>query len=73
MSKERTVISIWVNMQDEMEKKMLDHVHAKGNRSKYLKKLIYDDLMEVRNLITATTHYENDIINEDTDAMKGFL
>ncbi|RUL56445.1 hypothetical protein [Lysinibacillus antri] len=73
MSKERTVISIWMNLQDEMERKMLDHVHAKGNRSKYIKRLIYDDLMEIRNLVTATTHYAEETIDDDSDSMEAFL
>lgn len=73
MSKERTVISIWVNLQDEMERQLLDHVRSKGNRSKYIKRLIYDDLMMLRNLVTTTTAYVKEEISDDTDSMKSFL
>ncbi len=72
MSKERTVISIWVNLQDEIERKLLDHVRSKGNRSKYIKRLIYDDLMMVRNLVTTTTIVD-DTLDDDADSMKGYL
>ena len=72
MSKERTVISISIDLKDELESKLLAHVHSKGNRSRYLKRLIYDDLMHVQRQITTTTHYveENEI---DFESMEGFL
>ena len=73
MSKDRTVISIWMNLKDETERKMLEHVKAKGNRSKYLKRLIYDDLMEVRNMVTTTTQYVEETTNDDIDSMEAFL
>ena len=73
MSKDRTVISIWVNLKDETERKLLEHIHAKGNRSKYIKRLIYDDLMNVRNLVTSTTEYVEETIEENIPYMKDYL
>ena len=71
---DRIIISISINTKDETEKALLQHVDNKGNRSKYLKKLIYDDLMQVQRQITTTTYYvEPDTHNEDLDAMQGFL
>lgn len=72
MSKDRTAISISIDLRDELESKLLAHVHSKGNRSRYLKRLIYDDLMQVQRQITTITNYMED--NEgDIEAMEGFL
>ena len=71
---DRIIISISINLNDEIECKLLDHVDKKGNRSKFLKRLIYDDLMQVQRQITTTTHFEEPItIDEDSEAMQGFL
>lgn len=69
---ERRIISISMSLSDELEVKLLEHLKKRTNVSKYLKRLIYDDLMNVRPMITTTTEYveEND---EDIDAMKGFF
>ena len=72
MSKERTVISICIDLSDETEMKLLEHVHSKGNRSRYLKRLIYDDLMQVHRQITTTIHYEEDTTS-DFEAMEAFF
>jgi len=71
--KEKTVLSIWIDLTDEMESKLLNHVKSKGNRSRYLKKLIYDDLMQVQRQITTRTHYVEDEVSLDMEAMKGFF
>lgn len=70
--KERTVISICIDLSDEMESKLLAHVRSKGNRSRYIKRLIYDDLMQVHRQITTATHYVEDVV-EDTDSMQSFF
>jgi len=44
-----------------------------GNRSKFLKRLIYDDLMQVHRQITTTHFVEPESIDEDLDAMQAFL
>lgn len=72
MSKERQIISISISLTDELEIKLLEHLKKRTNVSKYLKRLIYDDLMNIHPMITATTHpVEED--DEDIDAMKGFF
>lgn len=71
---DRIIISISINLKDETECKLLEHVDKKGNRSKFLKRLIYDDLMQVHRQITTTTHFvEPETIDSDLDAMQGFL
>lgn len=40
---------------DEFEMSLAAYVVSKGNRSRYIKRLIYNDMMGVQNQITATT------------------
>lgn len=68
----RTVISICIDLTDEIESKLLAHVRSKGNRSRYLKRLIYDDLMQVHKQIVTSTHYEEDS-SSDLNNMEGFM
>lgn len=49
---------------DEFEKMLATHVVSKGNRSRYIKRLIYDDLKGVRNQIS-TTMYEEEISDKN--------
>lgn len=69
----RKIVPVSFSLNDETENKMLEHIDKKGNRSKYLKKLIYDDMMNVQRLITTTTHYDDPVDEIDIDAMEGFL
>ncbi|MEK4255399.1 hypothetical protein [Ureibacillus sp. FSL K6-2830] len=68
----RKIIPISLNLNDEIDLRLLEHLNKKGNRSKYLKRLIYDDLMGVKKLITTAVHVEEEH-DEDLDSMKGFL
>lgn len=55
---------------DEFELSLAMHVVSKGNRSRYIKRLIYNDMMNVKNQVTTTIHEEP---NEDREAMTGFF
>lgn len=70
---DRIIISISISLNDETECKLLEHVKKKGNRSKYLKRLIYDDLLQVHRQLTTTTFVEPETNDTDIDAMQGFL
>lgn len=72
---ERKIVSFSFDLADDIELKMFKHLKAKGpgKRSRYIRRLIYDDLMGVKNLITTTTHEVEEDSSEDFDAMQGFL
>ncbi|MBM7607594.1 hypothetical protein JOD29_000838 [Lysinibacillus composti] len=72
MSNIRKIVPISLNLEDETESKLFEHLNKKGNRSRYLKRLIYDDLMQVGNLITTTVQVD-DIDFNDAEAMESFL
>lgn len=55
---------------DEFELSLAMHVVSKGNRSRYIKRLIYNDMMSVKNQVTTTIQEEPD---EDAEAMAGFF
>ncbi|RHW38687.1 hypothetical protein D1B33_07380 [Lysinibacillus yapensis] len=70
---DRKIVPISISLTDETEITLLNHLNKRSNRSKYIKKLIYDDLMNVKNVLTSTTHYVEQEINEDLESMKGFF
>lgn len=72
---ERKIVSFSFDLADDVELKMYNHLVSKGpgRRSRYIRRLIYDDLMGVKNLITTTTHIVEEESSEDFDAMQGFL
>lgn len=55
---------------DDFEKSLAMHVVSKGNRSRYIKRLIYNDMMNIKSQVTTTIHEEPD---EDKEAMTGFF
>ena len=68
--KKSTCITINIDLQDDWEVKLFEHVKGKKNKSRYLKRLIHDDLMGVKNMIMATVTPELEIDNEE---MAGFF
>ena len=74
MSNARKIVPISLNLEDETECKLFEHLKkkGKGNRSRYLKRLIYDDLMQIPNIITSTVQVD-DTDFEDVEAMESFL
>ena len=70
MKKRSTSITINIDLQDEWERKLFEHVKEKGNKSRYLKRLIHDDLMGIRNLFTPTLTPELEVKEED---LQGFF
>lgn len=64
----KTTISIAIDLEDEVEVELLNHVKNKGNRSKYIKRLIYDDMMGINKKMSSAPiqHEEND---DDLKAM----
>lgn len=71
--KERKIISISINLIDDIEIELFEHLSKKSNRSKYLKRLIYDDLKQVRNQITTTVEHFEETLDKDLEAMNGFF
>lgn len=72
----RKFISFSVDLDFDIGEKIYNHVMSKGkgHKSEYLRMLIYNDIMSVRNMVTTTTHVvveENN--DDDTEAMKGFF
>lgn len=70
-----TSISLAINLLDEYDKEIFDHVMKKGSRKKsgYLKRLIYNDMMGIgKREMTITTHEIEDE-EMDEEAMKGFF
>lgn len=65
-----TSITVSIDLMDEFEASLLKHVISKGNRSKYLKRLIYNDMIGVKMQI-ATTVMEEEYENEE--AVNGFF
>lgn len=71
----RKGISFSVDLDFDIGEKIYNHVMAKGkgNQSEYLRLLIYNDMMNIKNLITATTHYEENLDENETETLEGFL
>ena len=71
----RKVISFSVDLDFDIGKKIYDHVVAKGkgNQSEYLRLLIYNDMMNIRNFVTATMQFDNTLVEGDTESLEGFL
>ena len=70
MKKKSTCITINIDLQDDWELKLFEHVKGKKNKSRYLKRLIYDDLMGIKNLFTPTVTPELEVKEED---LQGFF
>lgn len=68
--KKSTSITINIDLQDDWEVKLFEHVKGKKNKSRYLKRLIHDDLMGVKNMIMATVTPDLEIGEEE---MAGFF
>lgn len=72
----RKIIPFSLNLDDEIELKLFQHLQKKSNRSKYLKRLIYDDLMGVKNIpfvAQTTTQTSEEDLEDDSEAMESFL
>lgn len=71
----RKAISFSVDLDFDIGEKIYKHVMSKGkgNQSEYLRLLVYNDIMNIRSLMTATAHYENPTIENDTESLEGFL
>jgi hypothetical protein len=65
----KTCISISIDLTDEFESELLKYVESKGNKSRYIKRLIHADQLG-RKEMTITTH---EIVEEDNSEMKGFF
>lgn len=70
MKRKPTCITASIDIDDPFENSLLDHVKSKGNRSRYIKRLIYNDMMGAMRQVTTTIHEEPD---EDREAMGGFF
>lgn len=62
----KTSISISIDLTDDFEKKLLKYVEGKGNKSRYIKRLIHEDLMGVKALPVAV--YQEEETDEDKEA-----
>ena len=71
----RKVISFSVDLEFDIGEKIYNHVMAKGkgNQSEYLRLLIYNDMMNFRNFVTATSQFEEILVENDTESLEGFL
>ena len=71
----RKAISFSVDLNFDIGEKIYNHVLSKGrgNQSEYLRLLVYNDMMNIRNFVTATTQYEEPTIENDTESLEGFL
>jgi hypothetical protein len=65
-------ITASIDLTDEFEVSLVKHVISKGNRSKYLKRLIYNDMIGVKQMVT-TTVYEDEEEDDDIEAIEGFF
>lgn len=55
---------------DEFETSLAKHVVSKGNRSRYIKRLIYNDMIGAREQISTTVHED---LEEENNEMAGFF
>ena len=71
----RKTISFSVDLDFDIGEKIYNHVMSKGkgHQSEYIRMLIYNDIMNIRNFVTTTTEYNESSIDHDTEALEGFL
>lgn len=62
----KTTVSIAIDLDDEFEVKLLEHIKSKGNRSRYIKRLIHEDMMGVQKVVAPVVVQEDE---DDKDAM----
>lgn len=67
----KTTISVSIDLTDEFEGELLKHVTKKGNKSRYIKRLIHEDMLGAKRA-TIVSIDQNDHINEHKEAMAGF-
>jgi hypothetical protein len=67
---EKTSISVSIDLTDEFEKELFQHVMSKGARKKsgYIKRLIHADMLGIRNRELTTTVMD-DVEDDDRRAM----
>jgi hypothetical protein len=65
----KTSISISIDLTDEFESELLKWVESKGNKSRYIKRLIHNDKLGKKEM-TITTH---EVVEDSHEEMKGFF
>lgn len=70
----KTSISVSIDLTDDFERLLFNYVVNKGNKSRFLKRLIYNDMAGIQTAreTTITTH-EEEAPTEIINAMKGFF
>lgn len=68
----KTTISVSIDLTDEFEGELLKHVTKKGNKSRYIKRLIHEDMIGAKRATNVSTE-QNDHISEHKKAMAGFF
>lgn len=68
----KTTISVSIDLTDEFESELLKHVTKKGNKSRYIKRLIHEDMLGTKRA-TIVSIDQNDHTNEHKEAMAGFF
>lgn len=73
MAKNKTSISISIDLRDEFETALLKHVESQVNKSRYIKRLIYADMMGVTEAVQVVQVEEERDEDENIKAMKDFF
>lgn len=71
--KDRTCISTSIDLTNEFDRQLYEHVKKKGNQSKYLRHLIYTDIMLGARQLTTTIVTAQEEEEEDSEAANSFF